>query len=371
MKNADAIREFADTASVRRYFARIGRLMEILKGLSERETTQALHRWEHQVLLDEIDRLAASFRALALKYAMIGQPGCRLGGPLLVDVRDSGFVSFKEFMHLESDRAAAPERLRDLPDGATLKDRMVDHVLRERTMPRDLQYALSQRLYLDAILARPLFGHRNPPRIAAVAPKDGQPRAVLISWAVFDSTRNVPTLYLMVAEDTGEVPLDRSEERLQAVSTVLLNQAISTLKMVTIASAIDKDFEDLHPKSLKRVSIGPLYSGFTEHNDAIQRIIEHIPDAEADWVLGWTVESIVSKESRRVRRGMFSSDTQQQIWHLDPYVAEALEGGASDVRRNMVLPYEAYQALTDDPANPLNGVTKWVVATDGRIIPNL
>ena len=45
-----------------------------------------------------------------------------------------------------------------------------------------------------------------------------------------------------------------------------------TLSPATIAANLDKDFETLHPKQLRRVVLGPFYSaGITENNSTVTR----------------------------------------------------------------------------------------------------
>ena len=370
------IRDFTDTALTRRYFAKISRLMPMLREVFVREMSGCLQDWEHAAMLDQLDRLANTWTALGLKYHMTGLCDRHIAIALQVDAVDSGFPFFREIIQMGQDLESAEERLAGLRAPEALRELMVDHILRQRAAPRDLQFEMSRRLYFEALSERPLFLHRNGPHFAragTVKRPDGSPaRAVAVTWSVFDSARNLPMVYMMVAEDSGRTSLIEDRAALDALGQHLISQSMSTLKMVTIASGLDKDFETLHPKSLKRISVGPLYSNtFTEHNDAIQRILDHLSGVpERDWVLAWTVETILSKSSRSVKTGLFG-ERQEEIWHVDHHTTEASEAGSSTVRKHMLLPIEAFQALQEDQSSPLHGVTKWVVAPDGRILPNL
>jgi hypothetical protein len=46
------------------------------------------------------------------------------------------------------------------------------------------------------------------------------------------------------------------------------------LKLLTIAKGFDQDFDDLHPKSLKRIHVGPMYSSaYTEQSGPLRRVL--------------------------------------------------------------------------------------------------
>jgi len=61
---------------------------------------------------------------------------------------------------------------------------------------------------------------------------------------------NIPTIYLMIVEDTGRTALLKDQRRWPAVQAHLMAQAVGSLKMVTIGSGFDLDFDDLQGAQL-------------------------------------------------------------------------------------------------------------------------
>jgi len=151
----------------------------------------------------------------------------------------------------------------------------------------------------------------------------------------------------------------------------MLNQSLSSLKLVTIATGIDQDFPTVHPKSLKRIHVGPLYSNtFTEHSSELQEILtDHADEPGYDWVLAWTVESLASKGIEYVRTGLFGQ-VQKEIYQVDGHTLDTFEAGSSAVQRYMVLPLEAYQTLQDYGPERFADVHKFVVGPDGEVMTN-
>ena len=82
----------------------------------------------------------------------------------------------------------------------------------------------------------------------------------MLHWAVYDSQINLPTIYLMEVEDTGRTALPKDQYRWPEVQAHLMAQSMGGLKLLTIAQGFDEDFDDLHPKRLRRFHIGPMYS---------------------------------------------------------------------------------------------------------------
>src|SRR5690606_8151637 len=62
--------------------------------------------------------------------------------------------------------------------------------------------------------------------------------------------------------------------------------SVYSLSPVTIAGNLDKDFDTLHPKQLRRIVLGPFYSaGITEHNSTVADVLSRVRRAENGWLL--------------------------------------------------------------------------------------
>ncbi len=115
------------------------------------------------------------------------------------------------------------------------------------------------------------------------------------------------------------------------------NSAYS-LSPVTIATNLDKDFETLHPKQLRRVVLGPFYSaGITEHNSAVTEILSKVRKAEDAWLLTWTLQEVFSKAEKAGRKGLFSSEKATQEFHIETGDLEAARQGVSSYEKHALI----------------------------------
>ena len=147
-------------------------------------------------------------------------------------------------------------------------------------------------------------------------------------------------------------------------------KGITFRDLLTIATGFDKDFEGLHPKRLRRIILGPMYSAsFTLQSGPISKVLEgaKAPEGE-DWALVWTVEDLVSDREEEVKDGWFSTATRQ-VYKLDPVAGAEL--GATRQDRMIILPEKPYQVLVEQNPKGLQGLRKFVVGAGGRLIPTL
>src|SRR5690606_7386561 len=147
----------------------------------------------------------------------------------------------------------------------------------------------------------------------------------------------------------------------------LLAQSVGGLKLVTIAKGFDTDFADLHPKRLRRLHLGPMYSSaFTLQTGPIREVLEEArsPVGE-DWALAWSIEDLES-ERVEVEKGWFSS-TEREVFRLDPF-SVGVDTGATRITRSLILPQRPFQVLAERDPEGFRPVRKFVVGTDGRVL---
>ena len=360
--------ELYDTLTARRYFAKFdGITGHLARVAAEVEAEGKLTRTEARMLGKYLAAISGTFRALNHKYLMTGRGE---GAPkLTIDRHESGFPVAQELMAMAVDAQQAEKHLAGMPSEAELKDRMVRQIVGDLTIPTALQFALSQRYYYEALLAGGIFWARNDPDAQWIEDL-GERRHFLVHWAVWDTQVNLPVVYLMDVEDSGKKPLPNDAYRWPQVQQALMAQAIGGLKLVTIATGFDKDFEGLHPKRLRRIILGPMYSAsFTLQSGPISKVLEgaKAPEGE-DWALVWTVEDLVSDREEAVKDGWFSTATRQ-VYKLDPVAGAEL--GATRQERMIILPEKPYQVLAEQNPKGLYGLRKFVVGAGGRLIPTL
>ncbi|MDU8929319.1 hypothetical protein RXV86_18150 [Alisedimentitalea sp. MJ-SS2] len=358
-----------DTFASRRYFkkfeaitghlTRVAAQMQAEGEMSERET---------EVLTRYVIAIGYTFKALSMKYLLAGRDAGRRLGTLEMDVVESGFPVFTELLVMANDAAQAAKHLERMPSESALKDQMVRKILGDRELPTKLQYALSQRLYYQELMKGELFWARNDPDIIWLAGEKPRTR-FLIHWAVYDSQINLPTVYMMEVEDTGRNALPLDERRWPEVQAHLMAQSAGDLKLVTIARGFDEDFDDLHPKRLKRYHLGPMYSSaFTSQSGPLREVLRDARAPEGqDWALAWTLEELESERVTEVRSGWFST-VERQVFALDPFSGRGVETGATRTERAIILPQRPYQVLEERQPAGFSNVRKFVVSPEGRVL---
>ena len=367
--------EIADAAATRRYFAKFERIISHLQDVAALQRTGEgpLAQAQIEIVEGYLKMLANSFTALSYKHLMAHAVSNALPHRLEIDRRDSGFPVARELMQMANDLAQIEEHLTGMPDRAALKREMVEHILSERTPPRRLQFTMSQRLYFELLLDRPMFLPQNHPQAIWLQRDAARDRGrFLLHWAAYDSQTSMPVIYLMMVEDSGRTALPKDEWRWPAVQSHLLAQSMTALKLVTIATGFDKDFDDVHPKLLRRIHIGPMYSHtFTEQDGPLRDVLaEAAGEPGLDWALAWTTETLVSARTERVSTGFFS-EADREIYQLDYYARSEDESGASRVDRSLILPSLPYQVLADRDPPGLRRVRKYVVGDQGTVLAEI
>ncbi len=363
-------RSLDDALSTRRYFAKFERIVGHLGKLAELSTGQdAFGALEKDVVQGYLEALGSTFTALSHKYLMAGRVSKLLPKVLNIDAMDSGFPVYSELLTMANDALQAESHLDNLPSAASLKKDMIRHILNELTSPSKLQFAMSQRLYYQRLAARNLFWPQNDPQISWLGEREGNRRIYVIHWASYDSQLNIPNIYLMLLDDTGNTALPRDEKRWPQVQSHLMAQAVAGLKLVTIARGFDRDFDDLHPKLFRRIHIGPMYSNnYTHQSGPLSAILADAKGKSGeDWALAWTAETLESQRVEREKKGFFGS-VEREIFKLDHFGGGEADSGSTDVERSLILPQRPYQVLKEQAPPGFKGVRKYVAGENGQIL---
>ncbi|WP_299293297.1 hypothetical protein [uncultured Tateyamaria sp.] len=359
-----------DLFASRRYFKKFetitGHLSRVA-GVMEAEGD--LNRDEVKILTRYIAELTFTFRALSQKYLLVGRDTGRFFGSLAIDMRHSGFPAAEELLTMASDALQADVHLDRIDTADELKKQMVEVIIGDRQVPTKLQFALSQRLYYEDLLKGQLFWPRNDPQIVWTGNLSDNRRSFRIHWAVYDTELNLPVIYMMEVEDTGRTALPKDPRRWPEAQAHLMAQSLGQLKLVTIAKGFDEDFDDLHPKRLRRFYAGPMYSSaFTAQPGPILDVLKTArAPAGQDWALVWTEEDLHSERVIEERSGWFSS-VEREVFALDPFSGRGADLGATRMERSIVLPQRAFQALEEMNPPGFGSVRKYVVSPSGRVL---
>jgi hypothetical protein len=309
---------------------------------------------------------------------------------------DSGFPIYQNVLELENDRRQAARRLAALPDAATLRAEMADFILRQKAFPAALKRTMAERLYLEDVENGVIFSPFVLPKTSRVSvnPKNRRP-FYIVHWGYFDGASNLPLVYMAGIEDSSEAmarALVGEDGRLKPDVTIplpvdgLLNPDLAhafddfaeknsaySLSPATIAGNLDRDFERLHPKQLRRVVLGPFYSaGITENNSTVTEVLNTVRNGAHAWLLTWTVQEVFSRSERPERRGLWSSEPAREEFHINTDDLEAARQGVSDYQKHALIPHEAYQVLyaAGEARKIFDGYTVHILS-NGQVITDL
>ena len=365
--------DLSDGFAARRYFRKWDAITgHLARVAATMESEGSLSKLDVTVLTDYVQRLSGTFSALAMKYLLTGRDTGQFFGSLAFDNHESGFPVYREILTMANDAQQAARHLEGMPSAAALNDQMVARIVGDLAVPTKLQFALSQRLYYQAIATKPLFWAQNDP----VAIWQGNldegrniRRRFLLHWAAYDSQINLPVVYLLELEDTGRDSLPKDQRRWPEVERHLMAQSLAGLKLLTIAKGFDEDFDDLHPKRLRRIHIGPMYSrAYTQQSGPLHDVLDsaHAPEGQ-DWALAWTVEELLSERVNEERKGLFGR-VEREIFALDPFAGRGAETGATTTSRAIILPERPFQVLAERAPAGFHDVRKFVVSGQGRVL---
>jgi hypothetical protein len=351
----------ADDPAIR-YFDAITAALDGL-GIFMRDDSSPLYRHGivAKVVADYIARLEISFACWKNRLGFMEK--------FRISRAESGFPVFQNLLELENDRRTADKRLAAIPEAGELRNEMADFILRHKEFPEALQRSLAERLYLQDVGAGSVFSPFNLAQTVKVAvnPKTFRPY-YLVHWASFDGSANLPLIYMATIEDSspsmirqlvGEngklndkvdipLPVDGllNPELAHRFDDFTEKNSAYTLSPVTIAANLDKDFETLHPKQLRRVVLGPFYSaGITENNSVVSEVLSKVRRPENAWLLTWTLQEVFSKAEKPGRKGLWSSEPATEEFHIETSDLEAARQGVSSYEKHALVPHEAYQAL--------------------------
>jgi hypothetical protein len=352
----------SQTGQVERYFDAVNRALSGLDSfLGDRNSPFYKHELIGRIVVPYVERLTRTF---ACWQNRIG-----FADTFRISRAESGFPTYQHVLELDNDRRKADARLNDLPPEDQIRQDMVDHILRHKSFPSKLQSKMAERAYLEAVRQGEIFAPFLLPETVRVSvnPKTMRPYYV-VHWAVFDGTQSLPIVYMATIEDSNRelsemlvlpsgklnpkvtVPLPvaglLNPKFAHAFDDFIKGNSTYSLTPATIAGNLDKDFDELHPKQLRRFVLGPFYSaGVTEHNSRVSDILSRVHNPDNAWLLTWTLQEIVAAAERPAKQGLWSSQPARQEFHIDTSDLEAVRQGVSYYEKHALVPHDAYQAL--------------------------
>jgi hypothetical protein len=341
-----ATTHLSESYNIRRYFKKFSNIINNFKKISRLEVEDK--NYEYYIMIKYLELLKNSFNSLSMKYLFSDVVNYKLPSRMIIDSTESGFPNSKLIIEMEGDLLTRERVLNEIPTEQELKEDLVSHILRYKTAPNDIQFSLSQQKYYTS-LEHDFFRTFNFGAFELVNQEDKVDKYV-IDWATYDGVTNLPYVYLMEIEDTsGFLKIRENKDKL---IQLLKAESISTLKTISIATSIDESFDFLHPKSLKRIQIGPVFSNaYTEHNEVLTTILSDC-EVNRGYIFNWTIEHILSEKQKQIDKGFFGTPVKRESFLINPYDMKGVEKGVTDFTNNYMLPHELYQkAVANEDLN--------------------
>lgn len=284
-----------------------------------------------------------------------------------LDLSDSGFPNHAEITKLETDLLSKDSQLADIPMESLLKLKLLDHMFQNHEESRELLWQLSERAYLEALDIDRLFLAFTPGEL--VRQKDTKTgRSYTYSWAYYGFETNIPYVHIMSFEqDMSEEPLESNATLMRHFLKVIRAEGARVPDIQFLALQIDDALEPIHPKIIKRVGIGPMYSPLI-HSEAAEGVeqvvcslIKRFGNRIDDFMVFYTLDMIFS-ESQKVSSGLFSGKRVREIFHIPSTDDEAFKRRASLVQKGVVMPHGVRQHISPEERQLL-GLDKLKVVT--------
>lgn len=296
------------------------------------------------------------------------QHKCRFSDSFKIDTNESGFPVYRHLLDLIDNNNRREERLLDLQTPQEIKAGMIDQLLMHKQFPSALQREMAERIFLDSLAAGPIFPAFTEPQALCLSmnPRSKRPYYVM-HWSAYDGTAHLPLIYLAVIEDSSQSAPHVHEEQTasdrknafgqnvfgglpnfqlrEQFRQFTANHSSYSLNLTSIATAMDGDFPELHPKQLRRFVLGPFYAGgLTNHNEKVQKVLDEVVDPANAWLLTWTMQELFSKEEIPARNGLWGGSPAKEIFHVDTDDLDCAAQGVSAIERFALVPHTAYQA---------------------------
>ena len=216
------------------------------------------------------DLLLYSIEAMRVKYMYDEEDNMK------IDLTDSGFPNYLEFRYLFNDLALRDEFQNKLTDVDRLKDEFLDMLMRRKQpISRRKLFQAASIVYYTSVEQQFIFNRFVQGKI--IEAPEGSQGKYLVSWSFYDVSHNRPFICFMYFNFDGKDPSKQKDKIYEA----LKQSADRELAMDGMAHSIDRKLEDVYPKHIKRIDLGPLHNVFAkDENEVTHAILDSIAKKE-------------------------------------------------------------------------------------------
>ncbi|MBO6515199.1 MAG: hypothetical protein JJ975_01435 [Bacteroidia bacterium] len=332
------------------YFNYVRDCLNILLSSFDNITTQS--SLEIKVLKSFSQKFLNTIEAFRLKYAFEDE------SPMRIDLTESGFPNFMEFKKLNDDIDRKETALEKLPSQDSLKQSILDHLIRKKEDPRHLLKQLSRSSYYIRLKWSNLFTEFTPGTLELLNEHTdkARTRTYFYSWASYDSVTNKPFIYTMVFDNKaiskeGVTDVDKDPGFVETIKRVTHN----TSPLKVIASDIDNAYESVMPKVIKRIEIGPIFGKYAQDKHPHTLLIKK-QFSDDDFIFTYNTEIVFSTGEKRTK-SFLSKGELRQVFYVDESNKECMEKMVSDYHTYLITSHKVLQYLNDNEPDMLKDLS--------------
>ena len=248
-----------------------------------------------------------------------------------------------EISRLDADMGLIDESLSRIPTEAILLQAILDYMFQEKMEPQELLMQMSQRQYFSKLNEENTFRVFTPGKLELQSINNR--RNYLYSWGCYDSKTNRPYIYIMLFEqDIESEPLEAGGETWQNFFEAIRQEGSRVPDIGIVAMSIDNLLDDIHPKVLKRIGIGPLYGRYSSDKNPITDLLEKNTE---DFVLLFSTAVVIATDEK-TSKGIFSKGKIRQIFFIPETNEESYANKASKIHKYILAPHHLLQEMFDD-----------------------
>ncbi|WP_397446072.1 hypothetical protein [Polaribacter sp. R77954] len=250
------------------------------------------------------DLLLYSIDAMRIKYMYDEEDNMK------IDLTDSGFPNYLEFRFLYNDLELRENYVDKLVDTDTLKSQFLDTLLRKKQpiKNRDL-FKASSIIYYTSVDKNLIFNRFVQGKILE-GPENANYQ-YMTSWSFYDVSHNRPFVCFMYFDYDKKDAINDKEKIYQT----LKESADREMPLDTMAYTIDRKLEDIQPKHIKRIDLGPLHNVFAkDENEITHTILKGIAQKTVtleSYALSLKIDDVFSGDTF-TEGGFFTKQTMQK-----------------------------------------------------------
>ncbi len=352
------------------YFSLLDRVFSMFLACYFPRDDQSSRPWEAQVVPAFTERLLATVRALRLKYRYL--PDYR--GQMLIDLTQSGFPNYQELQKMQADMETAGSELAMLPGATMLSRQCLDHLFKAQTEPEDILAKLAERNYLESLDTQKIFFSFVPGDLVLRDETD-KIRNYVFTWACYDSSTNRPYIHIMTFDqDADQEPLEDNGLSYEEFIRVVKAEGSRAPEMLVLAKGIDDRLETIHPKIVKRICIGALYSPllmslYSDNTDPLQPVLQELFEdhgEENDFVLFFNDSVIISARQKVTKNLLSRRSTVREVFKIVDTDPELYKHLTTIRHRHVLMPHRFLQNISPEMAERIGRFDELVKITYDR-----